>query len=116
MADDFAAQFRAFAMAFPDAREEYPFGAETTVYKAANGKMFALCGQTEAGIDVSLKLTPEEGEEALTLPFVRPAPYMARFSWVNARVSNQAEFEMLLQWVGRSHELVTAKGKRTARR
>lgn len=116
MVTDFAEQLRVFAMAFPDAREEYPFGAETTVYKAANGKMFALCGETEAGIDVSLKLTPEKGEEALTLPFVRPAPYMARHAWITARVANATEFEMLLQWVQRSHELVTAKAKRVARR
>jgi predicted DNA-binding protein (MmcQ/YjbR family) len=116
MATDFAARLKTFAMAFPDAREEYPFGAETTMYKAANGKMFALCGETDVGIDVSLKLTPEEGEEALTLPFVRPAPYMARHAWINARVSNPVEFDMLVQWVRRSHELVTAKGKRLARR
>lgn len=115
MPESFAAQLRAFALAFPEAREEFSFGPDHAVYKAANGKMFAIASESDDGTSVSLKLTPEESEEALMLPFVRPAPYMARNHWVLATMRGEAEYEMTVAWVRRSHELVTAKPVRKKR-
>ena len=40
-------------------------------------------------------------EEALTLPFVKPAPYLARNHWVQCVISNEMELEMTLLWVRR---------------
>jgi predicted DNA-binding protein (MmcQ/YjbR family) len=77
--------------------------------------MFAIASEHEDGTHVSLKLTPEESEEALTLPFVSPAPYLARNHWVLCVVSNPAELDVTLTWMRRSHELVTAKPARKAR-
>jgi predicted DNA-binding protein (MmcQ/YjbR family) len=74
--------------------------------------MFAIAREHEDGTHVSLKLTPEESEEALTLPFVSPAPYLARYLWVMCVVSGPAELDMTLSWMRRSHELVTAKPAR----
>lgn len=115
MPESFAARLRAFALAFPEAREEFSFGPDHAVYKAANGKVFAIASEGEDGVSVSLKLTPEESEEALLLPFVAPAPYMARNHWVRSTISDDAEYEMTLAWVRRSHELVTAKPVRKRR-
>lgn len=115
MDESFAQALRSFALAFPDAREEFSFGPNHAVYKAANGRMFAIASEVEAGVNVSLKLTPQESEEALMLPFVKPAPYMARNHWVLAAIENDAEYEMTLEWVRRSHELVTARPARTKR-
>ena len=103
-------------MGFPGAREEYPFGPEATVYKAANGKMFALCSETLEGLRVSLKLSPDEVLEALTLPFVSTAPYMSKTHWVAATVRGPVEWEAVQGWLTRSHELVTPKPRRAAGR
>jgi len=116
MPKPFSEQFRPLALAFPGAFEDYPFGIGETVYKAANGKMFAMCpADHEAPFSVTLKLTPEEAEAALTLPFVSPAPYLARYSWVAALVTSPVEFDITMEWVTRSHELVTTKASKRKR-
>lgn len=109
MAEAFIEQVRAFALSIEGAREEFSFGPESPVYKAANGKIFAISSERGHGANVSLKLTPEEVMEAMTLPFVRPAPYLAKNHWVQSVISNEAELDMTLGWIRRSHELVTAR-------
>lgn len=116
MATSFADRFRDFALAFEGTREEFSFGPETALYKAPNRKMFALVSDHDDGTHVSLKLTPAESEEALTLPFVRPAPYLARNHWVMSVITTEPEFDMTCEWIRRSHELVApAKGRRAPR-
>jgi predicted DNA-binding protein (MmcQ/YjbR family) len=112
MPRSFADDVRSFALSFEGAREEFSFGSDHPVFKAPNGKMFAIASENSGGTSVSLKLTPEESIEALTLPFVRPAPYLARNHWVMATITDDAECEMTFGWIRRSHELVTAKPKR----
>lgn len=110
-------QLRDFALTFDGTLEEYPWGPQDVVFKAPNRKIFVICGESEDGtVRASVKLTPEESEEALTLPFVSPAPYLARNHWVRAEVTSPLELEILLGWVARSHELVAAKPKRAAQR
>ena len=109
MPESFSDAIRQFAFTFEGTREEYSFGADHPLYKAPNGKMFAIASEEAGTTRVSLKLTPEESEEALTLPFVSPAPYLARNHWVLCAISNPAELEMTLAWMRRSHALVTAK-------
>ena len=109
MPESFANEIRNFALSFEGSREEFSFGSDHPVFKAPNGKMFAIASEREEGTSVSLKLTPEEASEALTLPFVRPAPYLARNHWVMSVVSNEAECDMTFTWIRRSYELVTAK-------
>jgi predicted DNA-binding protein (MmcQ/YjbR family) len=97
---------REFAFTFDGTTEEYSFGPDHPLFKAPNGKMFAIGSEHDDGTHVSLKLTPMEAEEALTLPFVSPAPYLARHHWVLCIVSNEPELDMTLGWIRRSHELV----------
>ncbi|GMV84170.1 MAG: hypothetical protein AMXMBFR80_00280 [Dehalococcoidia bacterium] len=116
MPPSFSGRLREFAMTFDGTREEYSFGPETALYKAPNGKMFALVSDHDDGTHVSLKLTPAESEEALTLPFVRPAPYLARNHWVMSIIASEPEFDMTCEWIRRSHELVATARKRRALR
>jgi predicted DNA-binding protein (MmcQ/YjbR family) len=109
-------ELRALALAFPGAAEEYPFGGDTAVFKAANRKMFVLASvDPSQPLRVTVKLTPEEASEALLFPFVSVAAYLGRHGWVTARVSAGAEWEIARPWVERSHALVTAKPARRAR-
>lgn len=108
---------RDFALAFEGAYEDHPFGEEVNVFKAANRKMFVICSESAEGwLRASLKLTPDEAMAALSLPFVSPAPYLARHGWVQAVCATETELEITLDWVRRSHELVAAGTRRTTGR
>ena len=100
---------QAFALSIPGSREEFTFEYDIPVYKAANGKIFAVVAPQGDSVRVSLKLAPDEVLETLTLPFVEHAPYFSKKHWVGPIVTNEAELEMTLGWIRRSHELVTAK-------
>ncbi len=115
MPDSYLNNIREFAFTFDGTTEEFSFGEDTPLYKAPNRKIFAIGSEHADGAHVSLKLTPEEAEEALTLPFVKPAPYLARNHWVQCTISNDIELNMTLQWIRRSHELVTSKPNRRSR-
>src|SRR5262245_23015125 len=92
-------RLRQHALSFPGAWEDHPW--EDTVFKNAKGKIFLFCGEPSDGrVRATVKLEAEEGEEALSLPFVRMAPYVGRFGWVQATASDDFEFETLLAWVG----------------
>ena len=109
----YAERLRALALGFPGAVEEHPWGEEP-VFKAANRKIFVFGGadQPDGSCGMTVKLTPEEGVEALALPFVERARYVGRYGWVTARVSNDFEWEVAEGFVRRSYELVTATSKR----
>ncbi|MBK9545053.1 MAG: MmcQ/YjbR family DNA-binding protein [Dehalococcoidia bacterium] len=107
-----ADEVRTFSLAFEGSREEYPFGPDSAVFKAANGKIFAILSEHDDGVHVSLKLTPEEVMEAMSLPFVRTAPYLAKNHWVMPVIAHPGELDMTLAWIRRSHELVTARPAR----
>lgn len=112
VAGTFLDRIGAFALSIEGAREEFSFGPDDPVYKAANGKIFAIAGETPEGARVSVKLSPEEVIEALTLSFVRSAPYLSKTHWVMAVVASEPELDMTLGWILRSHELVIAKQAR----
>ncbi|MBI5948021.1 MAG: MmcQ/YjbR family DNA-binding protein [Chloroflexi bacterium] len=103
-------RLRALSLAFPGAYEDWPWGHEDPVFKAANKKIFAMTGHDAEGVlRVTVKLSPDEAEAALMLPFVSVAAYVGRYGWVTARVEQGVEFDIATEWVARSHELVTAK-------
>ena len=63
-----------FALRFPAAREDHPFGPDAHVFKVGGGStMFAILGDGPP-VTVTLKLTREEREVALVLPFVIRGP------------------------------------------
>jgi predicted DNA-binding protein (MmcQ/YjbR family) len=51
-------ELRALCLGFPGAREDFPFGEATSVFKVA-GKMFALSALAGNPLCVSLKCDPE---------------------------------------------------------
>jgi predicted DNA-binding protein (MmcQ/YjbR family) len=96
---------RALALSFPSAREDHPFGPEAHVFKVGGGStMFAILGHGPP-VTVTMKLTREEREIALTLPFVSEARYVGRYGWVTATVTDEHELEAALEWVRESYWL-----------
>ncbi|MEX2080406.1 MAG: MmcQ/YjbR family DNA-binding protein [Dehalococcoidia bacterium] len=104
-------QLRELALSMPGAWEDHPWHPVDSVYKNAKGKIFLFLGEDDQGAHATVKLTPEENVAALTLPFVEVAPYVGRYGWVLARLREQPELEVTLEWVGRSYDLVSGKRK-----
>lgn len=100
---------------FPGAWEDFPFGPGERVFKNAKGKMFALMNENQGGFRVTMKLTPDEAEEARVLPFVDRAAYVGRYGWVTVSVAGDGEWELAQDWVSRSWELVTSARSREQR-
>src|ERR1044071_1798934 len=85
-----ATAIRELALSFPDTREDHPFGPEAHVFKVGGGsRMFAILGDGPPVV-VTIKLTREEREIALTLPFVSEAKYVGRYGWVTVTVAEAA--------------------------
>ena len=55
-------QLRAACLDLPGAVETFPFNEETSVFKAANGKMFALSSLDAEPLAVSVKCDPDLAE------------------------------------------------------
>ena len=100
-----ASAVRTLALSFPQAREDHPFGPEAHVFKVGGGStMFAILGDGPP-VSVTLKLTKEEREIALTLPFVSEARYVGRYGWVTARIEDSDGLEATLEWIRESYWL-----------
>lgn len=97
---------RDVALRYEGAWEDYPFGPDSMVIKAANGRMFAIFSASGDQAAATVKLTRDEAQEALMLPFIRPAPYLARHDWVAIDVATEAEFDIACEYIKRSYELI----------
>jgi predicted DNA-binding protein (MmcQ/YjbR family) len=100
-----AAAIRELALSFPTAREDHPWGPEAHVFKVGGGStMFAIMGDGPP-VTVTMKLTREEREVALTLPYVSHAKYVGRYGWVTARVEDADCLTATLEWIRESYWL-----------
>ncbi|MGZ4431053.1 MAG: MmcQ/YjbR family DNA-binding protein [Gaiellales bacterium] len=105
---------RSLALSFPEAREDHPFGADAHVFKVGGGsRMFAIVSDGPP-VSVTMKLTREEREVALTLPFVSEARYVGRYGWVTARVEDDHGLAAALEWLRESYWLRAPEGMREA--
>jgi predicted DNA-binding protein (MmcQ/YjbR family) len=94
---------RALALSFPETYEDSPWGHP--VFKVGNNKMFAAMSNDDDPLTLTVKLTPEEREIALTLPYVRVAAYVGRYGWVTAEVRDNESLENALEWLRESYWL-----------
>ena len=73
--------------------------------KVASNRMFAGMSVGDGGVQLTVKLTPEEREIAQLLPYVRKASYVGRYGWVTASVTDEETLEAALEWVRESYWL-----------
>ncbi len=104
-----AAALRAFALGFPGAREEFPWGER--VVKVGK-KVFVFMGMPDGdGLALSVKL-PSSGPMALLLPFATPTGYgLGKAGWVSARFapSDAPPLALLREWIDESYRAVAPK-------
>jgi predicted DNA-binding protein (MmcQ/YjbR family) len=103
-----AALLREFALAFPEAREDFPWGERVVKVK---GKVFVFLGHDEGDLGLSVKL-PRSGLLALGLPFASPTGYgLGKAGWVTARFGarEKAPVDLLRAWIDESYRAVAPK-------
>ena len=104
-----AAALRAFALDYPDAREEFPWGER--VIKVGK-KVFVFMGMADGdGLGLSVKL-PVSGPMALLLPFAEPTGYgLGKSGWVSARFvpADDPPLALLREWIDESYRAVAPK-------
>src|SRR5688572_32119362 len=99
------AAVREFALGFPGAREEFPWGE--CVVKVAK-KIFVFLGKPAAGFGLGVKL-PVSGKAALELPFTEPSHYgLGKHGWVSASFApgELPPVDLLFRWIEESYRAV----------
>ena len=100
----FADRIRELALSFPRSYEDSPWGFP--VFKVGDNKLFAWLTHDDDGrTEVTLKLTREEREVALEMPFVSEAKYVGRYGWVTARIEDEHCLDAALEWLRESYWL-----------
>lgn len=102
---------RAFALALPEATEDFPWGERVA---KVNGKVFVFLGLDpvpggEMGFSVKL---PASAEEALELPFTAPTGYgLGKSGWVTAKFGEKdaPPRAMLEEWIRESYCAIAPK-------
>ena len=103
------AQLRRFCLAQPDAREEFPFGPETSVFKAGE-KMFALAQLKRKPLQVSVKCEPELGEQLRgSYDEIQPGHHLNKRHWLTVTCGGTATDELVRELVAGSYDLVAAR-------
>jgi predicted DNA-binding protein (MmcQ/YjbR family) len=103
-----AAVLRDFALAYPGATEEFPWGERVAKVK---GKVFVFLGRDEDGMGISVKL-PQSRLMALGLPFASPTAYgLGKSGWVSAQfgAGEKPPLELLKAWIDESYRAVAPK-------
>jgi predicted DNA-binding protein (MmcQ/YjbR family) len=98
-----SAPIRRLALELPETYEDSPWGHP--VFKVADNRMFAAMSEGEGAVRLTVKLTREEREIAMLLPFVEKAKYVGRYGWVTAVVSDDESLEAALEWLRESYWL-----------
>ena len=102
------AELLAFALGYPEATEEFPWGDRVVKVK---GKVFVFMGSGGDAVGISVKL-PLSGEDVLALSFTERTRYgLGQHGWVTARFEADAviPIELLKTWVDESYRAVAPK-------
>jgi len=110
-AERIADRIRELALSFPETYEDSPWGHP--VFKVADNRMFAALSN-ETPLQLTVKLTAEEREIAMLLPFVSIARYVGRYGWVTAEVTDDESLEAALEWLRESYWLKAPANLRKA--
>lgn len=98
-------QFREICLLLDDVTEEFPFGANTLVYKV-KGKMFALT-DLEMFESINLKCDPEEAIELRErYAAVQPGYHMNKQHWNTIVMDNSISDKLIKEWIVTSYNLV----------
>lgn len=104
---------RSFCLALPAATEDIKWGSDLCFCVA--GKMFCVAS-LEGPLSVSFKVSDDEFDEMSNSPGIRPAPYVARYKWVQVEDIGRLSRQQWEHYIRQSYNLVRAKLPKKAAR
>ena len=100
--------YRDYCISKPYVTEEFPFDANTLVFKVL-GKMFALTN-VEVFASVNLKCDPETAMELReNYTAVIPGYHMNKKHWNTVMMDGRVPDELIKEWTDNSYQLVVDK-------
>ena len=100
-------QLRRFCLGLEGASETFPFGPEASVFKAANGKMFAVAGLKAKPLKVTLKCEPELSVQLrATYEEIVPGYHANKKHWITVDLTGSLDDAMVRELVENSFDLV----------
>ncbi|MDQ3992741.1 MAG: MmcQ/YjbR family DNA-binding protein [Actinomycetota bacterium] len=108
----YTAELRALALSLPETYEDEPWGHP--VFKVADNRMFAGLSDDGEAVSLTVKLTPEERQIAMLLPYVERARYVGRYGWVTATIADDESLVAAREWLLESYWLRAPKRLRPA--
>ena len=105
------AGFRDVCLNLRGATESFPFGPETPVYKAANGKVFAITTEPDdPDASFTAKADPEDAEALRAqYPAITPGYHMNKRHWVTVLLDGSVPDDLVVEIVTESHRLVSPR-------
>jgi predicted DNA-binding protein (MmcQ/YjbR family) len=101
-------ELRTACLAFAGAREEFPFGEATSVFKVA-GKMFALSQLSAGPLAVSLKCDPELAVQLrTTYPAITAGYHLNKRHWNTIVLDGSVADRLVLEMIEDSYDLVVS--------
>jgi predicted DNA-binding protein (MmcQ/YjbR family) len=101
-----AAELRRWCLARSGVTEEFPFGDQVSVFKAA-GKMFALSSLGSQPLRVSVKCEPELADQLrLSYPAIRPGYHLNKRHWNTITLDGSLPDEIVFEMLEDSYDLV----------
>jgi predicted DNA-binding protein (MmcQ/YjbR family) len=103
------AALRRLCLGQQHAREEFPFGPETSVFKVG-GKMFAIAQLKRKPLKVSVKCEPELGEQLRgTYEEIEPGYHLNKRHWLTVTCGGAASDDLVRELVAGSYDLVAPR-------
>ena len=101
-------ELKSACLAFAGAREEFPFGEATSVFKVA-GKMFALSQLDSNPLSVSLKCDPELAVQLrAAYPAITAGYHLNKRHWNTVVLDGSIEDQFLREMLEDSYDLVVS--------
>jgi predicted DNA-binding protein (MmcQ/YjbR family) len=102
------AALRKFALGYPEAYEEFPWGERCIKVRK---KIFVFMGSDRVSLRLTVKL-PRSYGDALLAPFVKPTGYgLGKSGWVTATFTarERVPLDILRDWIDESYRAIAPK-------
>lgn len=108
-------ELRASCLALPGAIETFSFGPGVSVFKAPNGRMFAVSVTSAEPLDISVKCDPEVAADLRrSFDAITEGYHLDKRHWITVTAGADVPDDLLGDLVRDSYELVASR--RPARR
>jgi predicted DNA-binding protein (MmcQ/YjbR family) len=100
-------ELRAWCVSLPGAQETFPFEPGVSVFKAANGKMFAVSVATSEPLDITVKCDPDIAQ-ALRAEYaaIVEGYHLNKRHWITITLDSDVTDERVRELVRDSYDLV----------